>query len=296
MDLREYLAWSCRLVESAMRELLPAEDVHPVQIHRAMHYSLYAGGKRLRPALCFAACEAVGGKAEEAVPAAAAIEMIHTYSLIHDDLPCMDDDDLRRGRPTCHKVFGEAVAILAGDALLTEAFRALGRWAAGAAPDPRLASSVIAEIAAAAGSLGMVGGQVLDLQAEDRPPDLKGLEEIHRLKTGAVFRASVISGAMVGRGSAAALAAMDAYARYFGLAFQIYDDVLDIVGDQAKLGKPVGSDLKNQKTTYPALLGVERAREMAFEAAHNAGKAVQEFGQNGKILAEIARLAVSREA
>lgn len=295
MEIKEYLIRSAQLVEAAMATALPSEDAHPSIIHRAMHYSLYAGGKRLRPTLCFAACEAVGGSASQAVPAAMALEMIHTYSLIHDDLPCMDDDDLRRGRPTCHKVFGEAIAVLAGDALLTEAFSVLADWAA-SAPNPRVAARVTAEIAQAAGSRGMVGGQALDLEAEKKPPKLGNLEEIHRLKTGAIFRAAVICGALAAGGLPDHLKAMEDYAHHFGLAFQIYDDVLDVIGDEAKLGKPVGSDIKNQKSTFPALVGVERARDMALQAAEKAAEAVEKFGCGGRILAGLARLAVTREA
>jgi geranylgeranyl diphosphate synthase type II len=233
-----------------------------------MAYSLFAGGKRLRPALAFGACELICGDDAPALPAACAIEMIHTYSLIHDDLPAMDDDDLRRGMPTCHVKFGEATAILAGDTLMTMAFDVLadaGR------------TDVIREVARASGVNGMAGGQILDLEAEENPVDLAGLQAIHRAKTGALIRCSVRTGAMLGGADAAQLDALTRYGEAIGLAFQIADDVLDIVGVEADIGKPVGSDAKSHKVTYPVLVGIDESRRLANEAIDEAIDALALF-------------------
>jgi geranylgeranyl diphosphate synthase type II len=260
--LAEALVERQRLVDGALERWLPRQEGNPPAIHEAMRYSVFAGGKRLRPLLTLFACEAVGGKPDEALPAAAALEMIHTYSLIHDDLPAMDDDDFRRGRPTCHKVYGEAIAILAGDALLTHAFQVLADPTAGTTSgSARLL--IAAEIARAAGSLGMVGGQTMDILAEGRPVDRETLLDLHSRKTGALLRAAVRVGGIAGEASEAALDALTRYGERIGLAFQIVDDILDIEGDSAEMGKTAGSDLRKQKATYPAAFGLAESKRQA---------------------------------
>jgi geranylgeranyl diphosphate synthase type II len=251
-----------------------------------MAYSLFAGGKRLRPGLALGACELLCGDDTPALPAACAIEMIHTYSLIHDDLPAMDDDDLRRGMPTCHVKFGEAMAILAGDTLMTMAFDVLADTGR---------TDVIREIARASGVNGMAGGQILDLEAEENPVDLAGLQAIHRAKTGALIRCSVRSGGMLGGADAAQLDALTRYGEAIGLAFQIADDVLDIVGNEADIGKPVGSDAKQHKVTYPVLVGIDESRRLATEAMDEAIAALDLFGGGADTLRDLARYIVVRD-
>lgn len=270
----------------------------PPELSEAIMYSLYAPGKRLRPLLAVLACEAVGGQAEQAYPAAAALEMIHTYSLVHDDLPAMDDDDLRRGLPTCHKKHGEALAILAGDALLTLAFECLADGYPAAQ-----ASVLVLELARGAGAAGMVGGQVLDLQADGRiastPPadPARQLEGIHCRKTGALFRAAVRMGAAsAGVENLARFAkTLDRYAHAFGLAFQVTDDLLDVVSSSDKTGKRVGKDAARGKLTYPGLLGVEGSRAQARDLGRQAVDAAESFGPAGSLLADLARFVVQRD-
>jgi geranylgeranyl diphosphate synthase type II len=275
--LAEALAVRQRLVEAALERWLPRQEGRPPTIHDAMRYSVFAGGKRLRPLLALFACEAVGGELEAALPAAAALEMIHTYSLIHDDLPAMDDDDFRRGRPTCHKVYGEAIAILAGDALLTHAFQVLADPTAGTTAGPaRL--NIVAEIAQAAGSLGMVGGQTMDILAEGHALDPEALLDLHTRKTGALLRASVRVGGIAAGAGEAALAALTRYGERIGLAFQIVDDILDIEGDSAEMGKTAGSDLRKQKATYPAIFGLEESKRQAVELLAEAKAALTPLG------------------
>jgi geranylgeranyl diphosphate synthase type II len=261
-----------------------------------MHYSLFAGGKRLRPILCLAAAEAVGGSPEEALPLACALEMIHTYSLIHDDLPSMDDDDLRRGQPTCHKQFDEATAILAGDGLLTEAFYTL----AAAAPRFQGREAMLLEIqellSEAAGYRGMVGGQMLDLMAEGRRITLKELEMVHRLKTGALLIAATRAGALAGGGSRPQVAALTAYGERFGLAFQITDDLLDVEGEAAEMGKAPGMDEKRHKATYPALLGLETSRQWAGHLVQQALAELEPFKERAAPLRELARYLLVRRS
>ncbi len=290
--------WTTRreAVDAALRSALRrhAADAPP-RLAEAMAYSLLAPGKRLRPLLAAFACEAVGGAFEASLPAGGAVEMIHAYSLIHDDLPAMDDDDLRRGRPTSHKQFGEAMAILAGDALQTLAFETLATGY-----PPRTAAVSCAELARAAGAVGMVGGQVLDLEAESGgAADLAGLEGIHRRKTGALFRAALRLGALAALGEAGVpddvRAAIDRYAAAFGLAFQIADDLLDVEGSEAKTGKKVGKDAARGKLTYPGLLGVEASRAKARDLAAEAAAAVERFGTAGAPLARLAAAAVERD-
>ena len=293
-NLSGYLRERAALVDAALDRWLPGEEVLPAVLHRAMRYSVFAGGKRLRPVLILAACEAVGGQPARALPAACAMEMIHTYSLIHDDLPAMDDDDFRRGRPTSHKVFGEANAILAGDALLTEAFRLLADPLANAGHDPAVLLRVIETVARCAGSQGMVGGQVVDMEAEGQPIDLATLQYIHTRKTGALFLASIQAGAWLGGGNDRQVAALTRYGETAGLAFQIADDILDIVGDQATLGKDVGSDQARGKATYPALLGLSEARRRAEELRDLALAALEPLGDGAEPLRAIARYIVDR--
>ena len=258
-DLAAYLAERRALVDAALERVLPAEDTPPATVHRAMRYSVLAGGKRLRPILVIAGAEAVGGAPREVLPTACALELIHTYSLIHDDLPAMDDDDYRRGRLTSHKVFGEAMAILAGDGLLTLAFKLVADNAA-LARDPRVLRDVVTALADAAGTFGMVGGQVVDIESEGKTITPETLEYIHLHKTAALIRAAMRVGALLGGGGPAAVEAIGDAGRDLGLAFQIVDDILDVEGSLEELGKTAGSDARKQKATYPALHGVPASR------------------------------------
>ena len=288
-------AWIKRtraLIEKSLRGSVPATKTKPATIHRAMRYSLLAGGKRLRPILCCAASEACGGSVRDALPAACAVELVHTYSLIHDDLPCMDNDDLRRGKPTSHKVFGEGMAVLAGDALLTEAFAVL------ASAKPKGTSTIadlVAELARAAGSRGLIAGQVADLEAEGRKPSEPALYFIHAAKTGMLLRASLKLGAMCGGATRAQLAALDRFGFALGLAFQIQDDILDATQSARKLGKTAGKDAAAGKMTFPALYGLERARELAAQWTDEAIASLDPFGLRGAKLRGLADLMLSRE-
>lgn len=294
MDLTAYLKEHRARVDKALDGYLPAEDVLPGSLHKAMRYSVFAAGKRIRPILMMAACEAAGGAVDKVMPAACAMEMIHTYSLIHDDLPAMDDDDFRRGRPTCHRVYGEALAILAGDALLTEAFILLSRLGEDGELCLDRTRRVTNLIARCAGSKGMVGGQVVDMDSEGKQIDLATLEYIHTRKTGALILASVQAGALLGGADEAQVDALGRYAKAAGLAFQVADDILDIVGDQALLGKDVGSDQERGKATYPALLGLDAARERARELRDVALESLAGFDESAAPLREIARYIVDR--
>ncbi len=293
-QLQAYLQERIQLVESALDRFLPGVDILPASLHDAMRYSVFAGGKRIRPILMMAACEAVGGSPQQVLPAACAIEMIHSYSLIHDDLPAMDDDDFRRGKPTNHKVYGEATAILAGDGLLTEAFILLS------SPNvfPELSAEdrreIIHLLARSSGSRGMVGGQVVDMESEGQQIDLPTLEYIHTHKTGALILAAIESGAIVGGADAQQRRALCRYGEAAGLAFQVADDILDIVADQQELGKDVGSDEQRGKATYPALLGLDGARERARELHDLAFSSLEIFDETAKPLREIASYIVDR--
>ena len=292
-DLQGYMGERLGAVEAALAQAVAAEG-GPPRLVEAMGYSLLAGGKRLRPIMLLAAAEIFAVPRAVALPAACAVELVHTYSLIHDDLPAMDDDDLRRGRATSHKVFGEAMAILAGDALLTRAFGLLTEAAAAGAP-PAAVVAAVAELSRAAGQAGMVGGQVEDLTWEGRDASGEVLQQIHARKTGAIFAACLTLGALLGGASAADQAALAGYARHFGLAFQITDDVLDVAGSAEALGKPVGSDERRDKSTYVKAYGLEGARRRAGEAAKAAEAAVARFGERAAPLVALARYVVARD-
>jgi geranylgeranyl diphosphate synthase type II len=290
----DYLDARRREIEQALAAALPAPPDCPSIVADAMRYSLDAGGKRLRPILCLASADAVSGSHELAVPAACAIELIHTYSLIHDDLPAMDDDTMRRGRPTLHVVVGEGMAILAGDGLLTEAFALLAREPV--TDEPAITARklrVIGVIAAAAGACGMVGGQALDLVAPSSS-DPTALQTIHARKTGALIRAAAVSGAIMAGGGAQAIASIDRAAAEFGLAFQIVDDILDVEGASAQLGKTAGKDAAAGKATYPALYGLEGSRRLAGECLERASDALREAGLTSSRLLDIGHWIVNR--
>ncbi|MBM7855497.1 geranylgeranyl diphosphate synthase type II [Desulfohalotomaculum tongense] len=293
MDFLQQLKERAKMVEDAFEQYIPRESAYPSAIHRAMRYSLLAGGKRLRPALVLGAAEAVGCDPRRVMPTACALELIHTYSLIHDDLPAMDNDELRRGKPTNHVVFGEAMAILAGDALLTMAFQLMAENSRTAPAEAVV--QVIREVARLSGSQGLIGGQVMDTVSADNEVDSETLEYIHRHKTGALFRAAVRSGAILGGAGEKQLRALTGYAENLGLAFQIVDDILDVEGDTAKIGKPVGSDEKNKKATYPALFGIEAARQKARQAADNAIKALSIFGPEVEFLRAAVHFIINRD-
>ena len=292
-DLHSYLKERAQLIERALKRSVEEPTGAAARLHEAVRYSLLAGGKRLRPVLALASCEAVGGKVEAAMGLACAVEMIHTYSLIHDDLPCMDDDDMRRGRPTNHKVYGEAIATLAGDALLTDAFKVLALSDGSASP--ALVLETVAELAAAAGSTGMVAGQVIDLLGEGKSKTVEELEELHGKKTGALFLASVRGGARLGGASASQIESLDAYARALGLAFQVVDDLLDVQGTPEQMGKRTQKDGERGKATYPAILGVERSMDLARELETRAHRALQGFGDRADALRQIATFVVERK-
>lgn len=294
MELKDYLHNCAALVDKALHHWLPGEQTLPCSVHQSMRYSVFAGGKRLRPILMIAACEAVGGSKEQVMHAACALEMIHTYSLVHDDLPAMDDDDFRRGRLTNHKVYGEATAILSGDALLTEAFRLLADPEANQSVPAATALRVIEIVARYSGSQGMVGGQVVDMESEGQEIDFPTLEYIHTHKTGGLILASVQVGALLGDSSEAQFAALTRFGGAAGLAFQIADDILDVVGDHVQLGKDVGSDQARGKATYPAMLGLAEARQRANELCDIAVESLTPLGAAAKTLQELARYIVDR--
>lgn len=296
MDLKDYLSDRAALVDRALDGWLPKGDVLPRSLHQSMRYSIFAGGKRLRPILMIAASEAVGGSAPQVMHAACAMEMIHTYSLVHDDLPAMDNDDFRRGRPTNHKAYDEATAILAGDALLTEAFRLLADSDVNSSADSSMNLRVIEIMARFAGSQGMVGGQVVDMESEGQEIDFPTLEYIHTHKTGGLILASVQVGGILGGGDEEQVAALTRFGGAAGLAFQIADDILDIIGDQAELGKDVGSDQARGKATYPALLGLDEARQRAQELCHIAVESLDTLGASAQPLQQLARYIVNRNS
>ncbi len=294
MDITSYLSRKKSIVDKALDRLVPPATLFPTSVHEAMRYSLFAGGKRVRPILAISAAEALGAKTAGLLPLAGSLELIHTYSLIHDDLPAMDDDDFRRGRPTCHKVFGEAVAILAGDGLLNMAYEVLSDpRQTKAVPATRLIA-IIKEISAASGVHGMVGGQVVDIESEGTDVDFPTLEYIHTHKTGALIRASVRVGALYARAGKRQFAALTNFGGLVGLAFQIADDILDITGNQEELGKDVGSDLKKGKKTFPGFFGLEEARLRAGEVAEKAIYSLRDFDRKADPLRELANYIVRR--
>ncbi len=293
-SLQEYVAEQVQAIDRVLGEWVPDPGVEPVSIHRAMRYSLFAGGKRIRPILAIAAARSVCDAPDGVEHAAATLELIHTYSLIHDDLPALDNDDLRRGRPTCHKVFGEAMAILAGDALLTLAFEVLSRIGI-ISSDQKI--RLVEELSRAAGTVGgMIGGQVHDIEGERKRPTALLLESIHRAKTGALLRASVRMGAIYAGGTDEELAALSEYGEHVGLAFQIIDDVLDVEESSAALGKTAGKDQAQQKITFPAVYGLERSREMAEEERMAAHVALRILDDRAERLRQIADFVVQRKA
>ena len=293
--LKAYLQDRRKIVEEALQRYLPGEDNIPADIYKAVRYSVFAGGKRIRPILCLAAVEAVGGDMAPAMPVACALELIHTYSLIHDDLPAMDNDDFRRGKFTCHKVFGEDIAILAGDALLTEAFVLLSRAEKVRLPAERRLA-VIQEIAQAAGISGMIGGQTLDVVSGKSVPDENTLYEIHRRKTGALIVAAVKSGAIVSNAREDKIQALAKYGINVGLAFQIADDILNVEGDRELMGKETGSDAVHDKITYPSLLGLNLAKEKLAKYIDAAIASLSDFDERARPLLVIARYIMERKS
>lgn len=295
-DLKSYLKKKQGNVDAALGKIWDHFEPYPTQLVEAMRYSLEAGGKRLRPILCIAAAELVEGTETEVMDAACALELVHTYSLIHDDLPAMDDDDFRRGKPTCHKVFGEATAILAGDALLTAAFEVLARvsWKSSNYSGDSVYLRIIHLIARASGASGMVQGQMMDLASEKKDVSWEDLKALHRLKTGALIEASLQVGAILGGGSSQQVAAVRSYGEHVGLAFQVADDVLDVEGDYSLTGKPVGSDEKHQKATVPSVLGLETSKGHARDLVDCALKELRVFGSKGHVLAALAHYVVER--
>jgi geranylgeranyl diphosphate synthase type II len=283
-NLDLYLDRAGKRINAALDKLLPAETTPPPTIHKAMRYSLFAGGKRIRPVLTLAACEAVHGRTAAALPLACAVECIHTYSLIHDDLPCMDDDDLRRGRPTNHKVFGEGIAVLAGDALLTHAF-----LLAAAKPE------YVKELAFAAGSQRLIAGQVQDLENESRAATLEEVKTTHLNKTAALITASIRLGAMAGHATPAQLRRLTRYGQNLGLAFQVIDDVLDATSTKEIMGKSVRADQRNEKSTYTKLLGVEKSRAYAAELIAAAHRQLRDFDKKADSLRAIADFFLTRQ-
>ena len=291
--LKQVLEEGRLLTDTALERLLPLATQYPASIHQAMRHSVFAGGKRLRPILCMEAAQMVQGCVPTGVEElGAALEMLHTYSLIHDDLPALDNDDLRRGRPTCHKVFGEAAAILAGDALQTLAYEVLAKLQCAA--EARVA--IIAEIAHATGTIeGMIGGQVMDLEAEHTQADATTLEYIHRSKTGALLTASVVTGGIYGGANESQVTELREFGRNIGLAFQIVDDVLDVTQTSEQLGKTAGKDTAEEKATYPALFGINGSLQKADDLVAHAEAALAPFGASAKTLRELAKFLVERK-
>ncbi len=294
MDIKPYLTRKKEIIDKTLEKLVPLSRAFPPSVHEAMRYSLFAGGKRVRPILAIAAAESLGAGTADLLPIAGSLELIHTYSLIHDDLPAMDDDDFRRGQPTCHKKFGEAVAILAGDGLLNMAFEILSDpRRLEAIPAQRLIA-IIKEISTASGVYGMVGGQVVDMESEGKEVDFPTLEYIHTHKTGALIRASVRAGAIYAKAGRRQFTALTHYGEMVGLAFQIADDILDVTGNQKEIGKDVGSDLKKGKKTFPVFYGLEESRRRAQEVSEKAVLALKDFDRKAEPLRELAKYIVNR--
>ncbi|MGC2475098.1 MAG: polyprenyl synthetase family protein [Candidatus Sulfotelmatobacter sp.] len=291
--LKETLEHGQQVTDAALDRLIPLETQQPISIHKAMRHSVFAGGKRLRPVLCMEAGRMIAGSLPEGIEElGAALEMLHTYSLIHDDLPALDNDDLRRGRPTCHKAFGEAIAILAGDALQTQAYEVLARLKCPAEARVR----IIEEIARGTGTVdGMIGGQVVDLEAEHTKPTAEMLEYIHRSKTAALITASLVSGGWYGGANEREVAKLRAFGLGIGLAFQIVDDILDVTQTSEQLGKTAGKDTASEKATYPALFGIDASVKKADTLVNNAFAELKSFGERAETLKELARFLVERK-
>ena len=294
-DLKTYLAEKKKTVEAALQGYFPEPEGLTSDLIKAMRYSLFAGGKRLRPILCIAGAEAMGGSGREVLPVACALELIHTYSLIHDDLPLMDDDDLRRGKATNHKVFGEPIALLAGDGLLTEAFSLMTSADISAKMSSNILVRAIGLIARAAGYEGMVGGQAVDIQWEGKRADLPVVKFMHTHKTGALITASVASGAILGGADESQFEAIISYGEKIGLAFQISDDILDIEGDSETMGKQAGADEQKGKMTYPSVLGLNESKRIQSELVQTAVQDLREFGSRAEPLRQIARYIIERK-
>lgn len=291
-SLKDYLQDTAAWIDSLLDKLIPSAETRPATIHKAMRHSVFAGGKRLRPVLCIAAAEACGGSKEAAGFAACAVECLHTYSLVHDDLPCMDDDDFRRGVPTCHKVFGEGIAVLAGDALQALAF---GLVAKTPSTVRYSSAALVTELARTAGSLHLVGGQVADLEGEGKRVPMEDLRYIHESKTAALLTTSVKLGAMSADATAEQLAALHRFGMATGLAFQIIDDILDVTQTSEKLGKSAGKDLASEKSTFPALIGLDASRAEAQRLTAEAMSALAVFGENGARLMQLAEHLLNRD-
>ncbi|MBY2230117.1 polyprenyl synthetase family protein [Clostridioides difficile] len=294
MEFKQCLKEKASFVEKVLKEYMPKEEGYQKTVIEAMNYSLSAGGKRLRPILTLEACKIVGGNEDEAIPFAIAIEMIHTYSLIHDDLPALDNDDLRRGRPTNHKVYGEAMGILAGDALLNYAFEVMLAGSINK-ENPEKYLKAINEIAKGAGIYGMIGGQVVDVESENKQIEKAKLDYIHMNKTAAMMVGCMRAGATIGGANFEQMEEITKYAKNIGLSFQIVDDILDIVGDEAKLGKKVGSDIENHKSTYPSLLGLDKSKEIAHNLIDEAKKSIEKLSDDVDFLKGLAEYIIDRE-
>ncbi|NLW43623.1 MAG: polyprenyl synthetase family protein [Syntrophomonadaceae bacterium] len=296
MDFQQEMNARKKKVESALEELLPGSETEPVTIHQAMRYAVLNGGKRLRPILVMEGARLGGMDMEKVLPLACAVELIHCFSLVHDDLPAMDDDDLRRGKPTCHKVFGEAMAILAGDALLARAFELSAYMLQDSSLPKENVLRAWIELAAATGSQGMIAGQVIDLESENKIVDGTTLRNMHRKKTGALIKASLKSGAILSGAGEEQLQALEEFADHLGLAFQITDDILDVEGDEKVTGKRAGSDAAGNKATYVSVFGLSRAKEMAEECIEQAVRSLDIFGEEGWFLKELARSILGRRS
>ena len=294
MEFKQCLKEKASFVEKVLKEYMPKEEGYQKTVIEAMNYSLSAGGKRLRPILTLEACKIVGGNEDEAISFAIAIEMIHTYSLIHDDLPALDNDDLRRGRPTNHKVYGEAMGILAGDALLNYAFEVMLAGSINK-ENPEKYLKAINEIAKGAGIYGMIGGQVVDVESENKQIEKEKLDYIHMNKTAAMMVGCMRAGATIGGANSEQMEEITKYAKNIGLSFQIVDDILDIVGDEAKLGKKVGSDIENHKSTYPSLLGLDKSKEIAHNLIDEAKKSIEKLSDDVDFLKGLAEYIIDRE-
>jgi geranylgeranyl diphosphate synthase type II len=291
-DFSDYLRSRCEFVDALLDRVIPSADTRPSTLHQAMRHSIFAGGKRLRPVLCIAAAEACGGSKESAGFNACAVECLHTYTLIHDDLPCMDDDDLRRGVPTCHKVYGDGIAVLAGDALQALAFELITRTRATVR---HTTGDMVAELAKTSGSLHLVGGQVADVEGEGKQLPLEDLRFVHESKTAALLTSSIKLGAMTADAGEEQMAALQRFGMAAGLAFQIIDDILDVTQTSEKLGKSAGKDLTSEKSTYPSLIGLEASREEAHRLTTEAHEALECFGTAGLRLRQLADYLLARE-